>query len=48
MADRLYTSQRTDEIISAFRASTKLDKAILARMAFSYSLVQVASGLFKK
>lgn len=39
MADRLYTSQKTDEIISAFRATTKLDKAILARMAFSYSLV---------
>lgn len=45
MADRLYTSQRTDEIISAFRASTKLDKAILARMAFSYSLVQVGKSV---
>ncbi|MBA6316250.1 DndE family protein [Cellulophaga baltica] len=40
MADRLYTSLKTDEIISAFRANTKLDKAILARMAFSYSLVR--------
>ncbi|MDO9256949.1 MAG: DndE family protein [Bacteroidales bacterium] len=39
MADRLYTSLKTDEIISAFRAYTKLDKAILARMAFSFSLV---------
>ena len=39
MADRLYTSLKTDEIVSALRAITKLDKAILARMAFSYSLV---------
>lgn len=47
MADRLYTSQRTDEIISSFRAYTKLDKAILARMAFSYSLVQVGKSVAK-
>lgn len=47
MADRLYTSQRTDEIISAFRAYTKLDKAILARMAFSYSLVQIGKSVAK-
>ena len=40
MADRLYTSQKTDEIISTFRAFTKLDKAIIARMAFSISLVE--------
>lgn len=39
MADRLYTSLQTDEIIGAFRAATKLDKSIIARMAFSYSLV---------
>lgn len=45
MADRLYTSQRTDEIISSFRASTKLDKAILARMAFSYSLVKIGKSV---
>jgi DNA sulfur modification protein DndE len=47
MADRLYTSQRTDEIISAFRAYTKLDKAILARMAFSYSLVYIGKSVAK-
>ncbi len=47
MADRLYTSQRTDEIISAFRAHTKLDKAILARMAFSYSLVHIGKSVAK-
>jgi DNA sulfur modification protein DndE len=47
MADRLYTSQRTDEIISAFRAYTKLDKAILARMAFSYSLVHIGKSVAK-
>jgi len=39
MADRLYTALKTDEIISSLRAHTKLDKAILAKMAFSYSLV---------
>ena len=40
MADRLYTSQKTDEIISTFRALSKLDKAIIARMAFVISLVE--------
>ncbi|MFW2515416.1 ATP-binding protein [Aliarcobacter butzleri] len=39
MADRLYTALKTDEIISSLRAHTKLDKAIIAKMAFSYSLV---------
>lgn len=47
MADRLYTSLKTDEIISAFRANTKLDKAILARMAFSYSLVHTGKEVNK-
>ncbi|TYC14800.1 DUF1832 domain-containing protein [Bizionia gelidisalsuginis] len=47
MADRLYTSLKTDEIISAFRANTKLDKAILARMAFSYSLVRTGKEVIK-
>ncbi|WP_204345547.1 DndE family protein [Psychroserpens algicola] len=45
MADRLYTSLRTDEIISTLRANTKLDKAILARMAFSYSLVNTGKNV---
>lgn len=45
MADRLYTSLETDEIISALRANTKLDKAIIARMAFSYSLVHTGKNV---
>lgn len=47
MADRLYTSLKTDEHISALRAVTKLDKAILARMAFSYSLVHTGKQVPK-
>ncbi len=47
MADRLYTSLKTDEIIGAFRATTKLDKSILARMAFSYSLVHTGKEVNK-
>ncbi|RIA09373.1 DNA sulfur modification protein DndE [Flavobacteriaceae bacterium MAR_2010_72] len=47
MADRLYTSLKTDEIISGFRANTKLDKAILARIAFSYSLVHSGKDVIK-
>lgn len=47
MADRLYTSLKTDEIISAFRANTKLDKAVLARMAFTYSLVHTGKDVAK-
>ncbi len=39
MADRLYTSHNTDEIISALRSVTGLDKFIISRMAFAYSLV---------
>lgn len=38
MADRLCTSAETDEILSALRFETKLEKYILARMAFSLSL----------
>lgn len=38
MADRLYTSSKSDEILSALRLETKLEKFILARMAFSLSL----------
>ena len=45
MADRLYTSFETDEIISALRAFSKLDKAIIARMAFSYSLVNIGKNV---
>ncbi|PFT19405.1 ATPase [Bacillus thuringiensis] len=39
MADRLYTSSESDEILSALRFETKLEKYILARIAFSISLV---------
>ena len=38
MADRLFTSQPADDVLSALRAETKLEKFILARMAFSLSL----------
>lgn len=39
MADRLYTSIESDEILSALRFETKLEKAVLAKMAFALSLV---------
>jgi DNA sulfur modification protein DndE len=38
MADRLYTSSEADEILSALRFETKLEKATLARIAFILSL----------
>ena len=40
MADRLYTSNEADEVLSALRFETKLEKATLARMAFALSLAQ--------
>ena len=40
MADRLYTSSEADEILSALRFETHLDKVVLARIAFTLSLVQ--------
>ncbi len=40
MADRLYTSNEADEVLSALRFETKLEKATLARMAFAFSLVR--------
>lgn len=43
MADRLYTSQQADEIINGLRLETKLDKSVIARMAFSISLVKDGS-----
>ncbi|WP_045222649.1 DndE family protein [Desulfonatronum thioautotrophicum] len=43
MADRLYTSSEADEILSALRYETRLEKAVLARMAFSLSLVRVGT-----
>ncbi len=40
MADRLYTTRETDEILSALRLETKLEKYILARVAFILSLIE--------
>jgi DNA sulfur modification protein DndE len=40
MADRLYTSNDADEVLSALRYETKLEKATLARIAFTLSLVK--------
>ena len=40
MADRLYTSSKADEVLSALRFETKLEKATLARIAFTLSLVK--------
>jgi len=40
MADRLYTSSDADEVLSALRFETKLEKATLARIAFALSLVR--------
>lgn len=40
MADRLYTTKETDEILSALRLETRLEKYIIARMAFSLSIVE--------
>lgn len=42
MADRLYTSSDADEVLSALRFETKLEKATLARIAFTLSLVNEA------
>ena len=38
MADRLYTTVETDEILSGLRFETKLEKFVLARIAFSVSI----------
>ena len=40
MADRLYTTSEADEVLSALRFETKLEKATLARIAFTLSLVK--------
>jgi DNA sulfur modification protein DndE len=43
MADRLYTSADADEVLSAIRFETKLEKFILARVAFSLSIIKDGS-----
>ena len=45
MADRLYTSSDADEVLSALRFETKLEKATLARIAFTLSLVNEGAGV---
>ncbi len=45
MADRLYTSSDADEVLSALRFETKLEKATLARIAFTLSLVKEGAGV---
>ena len=40
MADRIYTSSDADEVLSALRFETKLEKATLARIAFTLSLTK--------
>jgi DNA sulfur modification protein DndE len=45
MADRLYTSSEADEILSALRFETKLEKVTLARMAFALSLSRVGADV---
>lgn len=45
MADRLYTSSEADEVLSALRFETKLEKATLARIAFTLSLVKEGAGI---
>ena len=45
MADRLYTSSEADEVLSALRVETKLEKATLARIAFTLSLVKQGSAV---
>ncbi|MFZ4703541.1 MAG: DndE family protein [Candidatus Methylumidiphilus sp.] len=45
MADRLYTSNEADEILSALRFATKLEKATLARIAFALSLVKEGTNV---
>ena len=45
MADRLYTSNDADEVLSSLRFETKLEKATLARIAFALSLVREGSNV---
>ncbi|CUH40208.1 DNA sulfur modification protein DndE [Jannaschia seosinensis] len=45
MADRLYTSSEADEILSALRFETKLEKVTLARMAFALSVAQIGKDV---
>lgn len=43
MADRLFTSNRTDEILSTLRLDTKLEKVVLSRIAFALSINRIGN-----
>ncbi len=45
MADRLYTSNEADEVLSSLRFETKIDKAVFSRIAFTYSLVECGENV---
>ncbi len=45
MADRLYTTSESDEILSALRFETKLEKVVLARIAFALSLKKAGADV---
>ncbi len=45
MADRLYTSSEADEVLSALRFETRLEKVTLARIAFTLSLVREGASV---
>ncbi len=45
MADRLYTNDESDDVLSTLRLATRIDKAALARMAFILSLTQVGTSV---
>ncbi len=45
MADRLYTSSDADEVLSSLRFETKLEKATLARIAFTLSLMREGASV---
>ena len=45
MADRLYTSNTADEVLSALRFETKLEKAVLSRIAFALSIGREGIGV---
>ena len=45
MADRLYTTSESDEILSALRFETKLEKVVLARIAFALSLKEAGADV---
>ena len=45
MADRLCTSQDADEYITSLRRITNLDKSVIARLAFTYSLTTAGKNV---